>query len=175
MEHDAAHASFTNGYYDDEGWWALAWIAVYDLTAEQRYLDTAVKIFKDMHAAWNTTPIGGLWWNKDKSYVNAITNELHFSVAAHLANRCSQDEQHYVSVAQDSWNWFYASDVINDRDNIMDGMMAPDPRRFNMPLVWSCKCYPASCDSTDPSYTTKASSSQPSPNSPAPQTARSTQ
>ena len=42
-------------YYDDEGWWALAWIAVYDVTRNQTYLNTAESIFEDMKAAYGTT------------------------------------------------------------------------------------------------------------------------
>lgn len=63
---DAENIGFINDYYDDEGWWALAWIAVYDHTQDQKYLDAAVSIFEDMHAAFNTTPLGGIWWDKDK-------------------------------------------------------------------------------------------------------------
>lgn len=138
----ATDVGFLNGFYDDKGWWALAWIAVYDLTSDRKYLGEAVKIFDDMHNAFNTTPVGGLWWNKDKTYVNAITNELHFSVAAHLANRRPQQSPYYISIAQHSWNSFYASGMINDRNNIEDGAMATDPAGTDMRAVWSCEYQP---------------------------------
>jgi predicted alpha-1,6-mannanase (GH76 family) len=55
-------AGFLNGYYDDELWWALAWIKVYDVTGETKYLDTAATIFEDAKSAWGTSPCGGLWY-----------------------------------------------------------------------------------------------------------------
>lgn len=137
---DSDHVGFINGYYDDEGWWALAWIAVYDLTRDQRYLDEAVTIFKDMTTAYNTTPLGGLWWNKEKTYVNSITNELYFSVAAHLANRCPSEMPHYISLAQTSWNWLYASGLINNHNNFVDGRNISE-WQSSMAIVWSCTCH----------------------------------
>lgn len=168
IQKDATDVGFFNGFYDDEGWWALAWIAVYDLTREQKYLDEAVRVFNDMHTAYNSTPVGGMWWNKDKTYVNAITNELHFSVAAHLANRCApEDTQHFVSIAEGAWDWFYSSGMINDHNNVKDGVMATDPTGLNMPMVWSCKFFHPTSPQVGLSpltphfQTTKASSSQP--------------
>lgn len=78
---------FLNNYYDDEGWWALAWIDAYDLTRDTRYLASAESIFEDMAGGWDGTCRGGIWWSKDRTYKNAIANELFFSVAAHLATR----------------------------------------------------------------------------------------
>lgn len=131
--------SFLNDFYDDEGWWALAWITVYDLTGDDQFLNEAVTIFDDMHAAYNSTPVGGLYWNKKKQYVNAIANELYISVAAHLANRKMSLMGLYLSFALESWNWFYASGMINERNNIQDGIAVYDGYAANMPIVWSCK------------------------------------
>ena len=54
-------AGFLNGYYDDELWWTLAWIKVFDVTGNVTYLNTAAKIFEDAKSAWGTSPCGGLW------------------------------------------------------------------------------------------------------------------
>ena len=74
--------NFLNDYYDDEGWWALAWIRVFDLTSDPKYLAMAKTIFADMTGGWDATCKGGIWWSKARSYKNAIANELFLSVAA---------------------------------------------------------------------------------------------
>jgi len=58
------YTGFINGFYDDELWWVLAWIKVYDVTGDATYLDTASTLFEDAKSAWGTTPAackGGLW------------------------------------------------------------------------------------------------------------------
>lgn len=114
-----------NDFYDDMGWWALGWIASYDLTGEQKYLDVAKDLFEDMTGGWTTPCNGGIWWNKAKEGIASISNELFLSTAAHLANRVSGDEKdNYVNWAQMEWDWFFASGVINENNLINDGIDA---------------------------------------------------
>ena len=77
--------SFLNEFYDDEGWWALAWLDVYNLRGGPRYLAMAESIFTDMTGGWSDTCGGGIWWKKNERYKNAIANELFLSVAVQLA------------------------------------------------------------------------------------------
>jgi len=114
---------FLNKFYDDEGWWALAWIDAYDLTRDRKYLFMAESIFADMAAAWDDSCGGGIWWSKDRTYKNAIANELFFSVAAHLANRTSGlARRQYLNWGSREWNWFEASGIINAKNLINDGL-----------------------------------------------------
>jgi predicted alpha-1,6-mannanase (GH76 family) len=116
-------SGFLNNYYDDEGWWGLAWITAYDLTHTQQYLDMAASIFTDMSGGWDSTCGGGIWWSKDKTYKNAIANELFLSVAAHLANRVAPRERAgYVAWANKEWAWFQQSGMINSQNLINDGL-----------------------------------------------------
>jgi predicted alpha-1,6-mannanase (GH76 family) len=115
--------AFLNNFYDDEGWWALAWIDAYDLTRNRQYLSMAESIFADMVASWDDTCGGGIWWSKDRKYKNAIANELFLSVAAHLANRTSGAGRiRYLNWGNKEWYWFRASGMINSRNLINDGL-----------------------------------------------------
>jgi len=117
---------FLNKYYDDEGWWALAWIDAYDLARDKNYLSMAESIFADMTGAWDTSCGGGIWWSKDRNYKNAIANELFLSVAAHLANRTSgSTRRQYLNWAKREWKWFDASGMINAKNLVNDGLEKP--------------------------------------------------
>lgn len=119
-----APGRFLNKYYDDEGWWALAWIRAYDWTQNREYLDMASSIFNDMTGGWDDTCGGGIWWSRDRTYKNAIANELFLSVAAHLANRVpDRDEQaQLIAWAESEWHWFSQSRMINADHLINDGL-----------------------------------------------------
>ena len=117
---------FLNNYYDDEGWWALAWVDVYDITHERRYLEMAGSIFADMTTGWDETCSGGIWWSKDRKYKNAIANELFLSLAAHLAARSSDKKKRarYLDWAAREWKWFANTGMINADHQINDGLDA---------------------------------------------------
>jgi predicted alpha-1,6-mannanase (GH76 family) len=112
--------NFLNKYYDDGGWWALTWIKAYDLTKNHRYLSMAKTIFNDMRGGWDNTCGGGIWWNKDRKYKNAITNELFLALAARLYRRTSNLD--YFDWAQIEWTWFHNSGMINARNQVNDGL-----------------------------------------------------
>jgi predicted alpha-1,6-mannanase (GH76 family) len=105
------------------GWWALGWIASYDLTGDAKYLNTAKDIFEDMTGGWTTPCNGGIWWDKKKTSIAAISNELFLSVAAHLANRVGDSEkEEYRNWATMEWDWFSGSGIINGDNVINDGI-----------------------------------------------------
>ena len=118
----SGNPDFLNDFYDDEGWWALAWLKVYDVVKEETYLQAAARIFEDMTLGWGG-PCGGLWWNERKEYTGAIENELFLAVAAQLANRAA-NKDYYVQWALKQWAWFQDTKMINPDFNINNGIDA---------------------------------------------------
>jgi predicted alpha-1,6-mannanase (GH76 family) len=117
------HPNFINNYYDDSGWWALAWIAAYDATGNSSYLSMAETIFTFMTGGWDSVCGGGLYWTTAKKYKNAIPNELFLDVAAKLANRTTgSGSASYLAWAQKEWTWFSNSGMINSSNLINDGL-----------------------------------------------------
>jgi predicted alpha-1,6-mannanase (GH76 family) len=135
---NSAHG-FLNHYYDDEGWWALAWIDAYDWTWNGDYLKMARSIFDDMAAGWDDVCGGGIWWSKDRTYKNAIANELFLSVAAHLANRVTNHkaQSRYGAWAGKEWEWFMRSGMINRDHLINDGLTKDGSCRNNGQTTWT--------------------------------------
>ncbi|KAK5163714.1 uncharacterized protein LTR77_010387 [Saxophila tyrrhenica] len=114
-----SYDTFFNDYYDDEGWWAMGWIRVYDLTGDAKYLDTARKIFTDMQTGEDAT-CGGHWWSKKKDANVAIANEQYMAVAASLANRIPAQKSMYADIATGSYDWFMGSGLINGDNTVTD-------------------------------------------------------
>ena len=131
------YPGFINQFYDDEGWWALAWIDVYGVTLDQRYLAVAKSIFADMTGAWDRTCSGGIWWSKDRKYKNAIANELFLAVAAQLATRTADQLERagYLVWAEKEWHWFSQSGMINASHLVNAGLN--DSCANNRQTTWS--------------------------------------
>ncbi len=118
------HKNFLNDYYDDEGWWALAWIHAYDLTGQTKYLDQAKIIFNDLTNAWTAHCDGGLLWSKTHLYKNAIPNELFILTAVRLHQRTPEDHGagSYLDWAIRDWNWFKNIGMVNPQGLVNDGL-----------------------------------------------------
>lgn len=135
-----AHANFVNDYYDDDGWWALAWIDAYDVTGNPAYLSMAETIFTAITGAWDSTCGGGVWWSTAHTYKNAIPNELFLAIAAKLANRTAGSASAtYLNWAQQEWTWFKNSGMINAKNLVNDGLNSSNPSACtnNGGTIWS--------------------------------------
>ncbi|KAL3442666.1 Six-hairpin glycosidase [Aspergillus insuetus] len=132
----AANTSiWLDGSYDDDLWWGLAWVAAYDVTGNDDYLDLAEGIFYHLSNAWpSKCGNGGIDSNYEHVYVGAIANELFLSLAAHLANR-AEDSAFYLDWAERQWTWFRDSGLINENNTINDGLT--NECTNNGQTVWS--------------------------------------
>ncbi len=118
---------FLDEYYDDNGWWANAWIRAFDLTGNTNFLVMAKTIFTNLLTGWdstNTVCPGGIWWNTSRNYKNAIPNELFLLAAIRLHQRTPGDggEGSFFYWATNEWAWFKASGMINSDNLINDGL-----------------------------------------------------
>ncbi|KAI0132963.1 glycoside hydrolase [Xylariales sp. AK1849] len=117
---------YINGYYDDMGWWAMAWMRAYDVTSNRTYLETAEVLFEDMTSGWGTNcSTGGLWWDKKQTEIAPIANTLFIEVAAWLANRVQGKEEYYSNWAVKSWDWFNGSTMYLPEQHLVAGGINP--------------------------------------------------
>ena len=113
---------WTNGYYDDEGWWAMAWISAYDVTNNSTYLQAAEGLFGDMTTGWGTNcTTNGMWWNKAHTEINPIANVLFMETAAYLAKRVPAKQSTYIDWATKDWTWLKQSGMWNGTSHIVSG------------------------------------------------------
>ncbi|MDR7380736.1 glycoside hydrolase family 76 protein [Promicromonospora iranensis] len=132
---DEIYGNFTSRAIDDAGWWALNWVTAYDLTGDQKYLDMAGTIADFMHGFWDpSTCGGGIWWNEERTYKNAVTNGQWIRLTAELHNRIPGDTA-WLERAQEAWDWYAASGMVNSEGLVNDGLT--DDCANNRDTVWS--------------------------------------
>jgi predicted alpha-1,6-mannanase (GH76 family) len=118
------------GFYDDDGWWAIAWIKAYDLTHDAKYLDMAKTIFTRMAGGWDAKCGGGIYWASAKNSSdglknkNAIPNSLFLQVAAKLHQRTPGDAGagSYLDWAQREWAWFKGTGMLTAKHLVIDSL-----------------------------------------------------
>ncbi|GAA2482709.1 glycoside hydrolase family 76 protein [Winogradskya humida] len=119
---DAIEGHFISRAIDDAAWWGLAWVKAYDLTGNTKYRDEAVTIANYVNGFWDTSTCGGgVWWDRERTYKNAVTSGLYVRLAASLHNRLPGDTT-WLNRAVTGWNWFAASGLINAAGLVNDGL-----------------------------------------------------
>ncbi|MEU8225259.1 glycoside hydrolase family 76 protein [Kribbella sp. NPDC048915] len=131
---DELWGNFTSRAIDDSEWWGLTWIQAYDLTKDRKYLDMAVTIARFVEGYWDDTCGGGVWWNGERTYKNAVTNGLWIRLTAELHNRLPGDK-YWLGRAKQGWNWFNASGMTNADGLVNDGLN--DNCESNGDTVWT--------------------------------------
>ncbi len=132
---DPLLGNFTSRAIDDSEWWGLTWVQAYDLTGQRKYLDMAVKIATYVQGYWDTGSCGGgVWWNAEKTYKNAVTNGLYIRLTAELHNRIHGDRL-WLGRAEQGYHWFTHSGLINSAGLVNDGLT--DQCANNGQTVWS--------------------------------------
>ncbi|KAK7754420.1 hypothetical protein SLS62_003714 [Diatrype stigma] len=132
---------------DDTGWWALALVAMHELTGEAEFLDIAKADEAYMWEYWTGSDGSGnsntegssyscgggiIWQVSTRSYHNAISNELYLLLAAKLHNLnlnvgdggvTAAAEPYLLDRALREWDWFRNSGMINGANLINDGLL----------------------------------------------------
>lgn len=119
---DEIYGNFTSRAIDDSGWWALTWMCAFDLTGDPKYLDMAVLIGEFMNDFWDPrTCGGGIWWDEERTYKNAVTNGQWIRLTAQLHQRIPGDTM-WLERAQEAWGWYLDSGMINQEGLLNDGL-----------------------------------------------------
>jgi predicted alpha-1,6-mannanase (GH76 family) len=121
FRYDPSKPFGSQSVYDDEAWWALTWIAAYDVTGRTEYLNMAETILNDMSSQWTWECGGGIFWDTGRNYKNAIVNELFLTLAIRLYQRTNNEL--YLAWVLDEWNWFQKSGMQDPNTGLVnDGL-----------------------------------------------------
>lgn len=114
--------NFNNDYFDDQGWWALAWVEAYKLTKNQKYLNMAETIYGTMSQGWTQELGGGIYWKRNPlHYKNAIANNLYSLLSARLYKITKKEE--YKNRFLEASDWMLNSGMINTANwQVEDGL-----------------------------------------------------
>ncbi|KAH8174910.1 glycosyl hydrolase family 76 domain-containing protein [Sarocladium implicatum] len=133
---DELLGEFLSRAIDDALWWGLAWADAYELTGNKTYLE-ASKIIADYgHEFYDEgTCGGGVWWDAERTYKNAVTNGQYIKLSAQL-HRLIDGDTEYLKRAQTGWDWYVNSGIISDADGLVnDGLT--DSCENNNGTVWT--------------------------------------
>jgi len=138
---------FASGYFDDQLWYANAWLREFEVSQDGAYLRQADEILRQMievHAAWDGSCGGGVNWGIGHKYKNTITNTL-FGVATarlHVFGLPGAGGRRYDEWAKDTWDWLRTAKLLAADGLLVDGLdaqtCAPTGSHWTYNQVRSC-------------------------------------
>jgi hypothetical protein len=132
---DPIEGNFASRAIDDSAWWGLAWIAAYDHTGDQRYLAMATTIAGYVHQYWDAgTCGGGVWWDRERTYKNAVTSGLYLRLVASVHQRTPGDTT-WLARTRTAATWYLGSGLVNPGGLVNDGLTRDC--RNNGQTVWT--------------------------------------
>lgn len=106
---------------DDDLWAVIANVHAWQLEGDPELLAYASSTYRRIVSTyWDDHCGGGLWWDRKRSYKNAITNELLLYASTQLYFATGQ--QSYRDWALRGWSWFEHSSMIGPQEMVNDGL-----------------------------------------------------
>lgn len=121
----AAAVRNRSGLYlnDDDLWAVIANVHVWQITHDPELLAWATTNYRRIVTEyWDGHCGGGLWWDRKRTYKNAITNELLLYASTQLYLATGQEP--YRDWALRSWLWFASSTMMAPDGLVNDGLDA---------------------------------------------------
>jgi Glycosyl hydrolase family 76 len=123
-----------SAFFDDNGWFGIAFFDAYSATGDRRFLRDAIRAFKFIDiAGWARDAGGGVWWNTEQQYKTAEPLAAAAVLGAEIYKQTRiryylKESKKLIAWADaHSWNsarGLYArSDVSDTVMNYVEGMM----------------------------------------------------
>ncbi|KAJ7721467.1 glycoside hydrolase family 76 protein [Mycena metata] len=100
--------------FDDVQWVSIAYLRAGNLAQAQKYYDIASTAVSTDYCG------GGLFWNGNHDYKNAITNELYITTSGYMYDVTKNGQ--YLTNLQNTWNWLKASKMMGSNGLYNDGL-----------------------------------------------------
>lgn len=114
--------TYLNVYYDDMQWSALTILRLYNITKDEKYLNTVKELWADISNGWNDRYAGGgIAWKKDMPYSkNACSNGPAALLAARLYQLTKDESYKQWAIKIYEWqkNTLYEASIGAVYDNI---------------------------------------------------------
>lgn len=116
---------------DDDLWAVIASVHAWQVEQDPELLAYAAASYaRIVGSYWDDRCRGGLWWDRRRTYKNAITNELLIYASTQMFLATRQDG--YRQWALQGWSWLAASSMI-DRDGLVNDGLGADCRNNGQP------------------------------------------